>query len=189
MTAKKDLKRRVRERQAETGETYVTARRHVVARAARDGEAPDRPRGIVVEEMLDLEAEGARLGLQCPIMMTASLAARVDPVAVLERVRDVLRATDKDAATRVLRAAVLRGERASLPVRTPRAWMEEARRFITRVRAGLGGLSEWGTLMAVHLDGMRGPVVVIAHVGWRKSTTPRLMLSAADEGLSYSLIP
>jgi FHA domain len=34
MTAKRDLKRRVRQRQARTGEAYVTARRHVVAATA-----------------------------------------------------------------------------------------------------------------------------------------------------------
>jgi hypothetical protein len=34
MTAKRDLKRRVRQRQARTGESYVTARRHVVAAAS-----------------------------------------------------------------------------------------------------------------------------------------------------------
>ena len=39
MTVKRDLKRRVRQRQARTGEAYVTARRHVVA--AREGDAGD----------------------------------------------------------------------------------------------------------------------------------------------------
>lgn len=41
MTAKRDLKRRVRQRQARTGEAYVTARRHVVAAQppAADGDA------------------------------------------------------------------------------------------------------------------------------------------------------
>lgn len=51
MTAKRDLKRRVRQRQARTGEAYVTARRHVLAtrphatpgdeEAASDAGAPD----------------------------------------------------------------------------------------------------------------------------------------------------
>jgi len=48
MTAKKDLKRRVRARQAQTGESYVTARRQVIAQAGgdedvEDTEAPERP--------------------------------------------------------------------------------------------------------------------------------------------------
>jgi hypothetical protein len=37
MTSHKDLKRRVRERAARTGESYTTARRHVVAAAGRSG--------------------------------------------------------------------------------------------------------------------------------------------------------
>jgi hypothetical protein len=42
MTVKRDLKRRVRQRQARTGESYVTARRHVLAaRPAPDAEEPD----------------------------------------------------------------------------------------------------------------------------------------------------
>jgi hypothetical protein len=40
MTAKKDLKRRIRARQAETGESYVTARRHVLAAGPASPEPP-----------------------------------------------------------------------------------------------------------------------------------------------------
>jgi hypothetical protein len=47
MTAKRDLKRRVRQRQARTGESYVTARRRVLAareaRAAGEGAKRDEP--------------------------------------------------------------------------------------------------------------------------------------------------
>ncbi len=39
MTVKRDLKRRVRLRQARTGESYVTARRHVVATRAASADA------------------------------------------------------------------------------------------------------------------------------------------------------
>ena len=42
MTAKKDLKRRIRARQAETNESYVTARRHVLAQAP-DVDRADNP--------------------------------------------------------------------------------------------------------------------------------------------------
>ncbi len=41
MTVKRDLKRRVRQRQARTGESYVTARRHVVAAGPATTEDPD----------------------------------------------------------------------------------------------------------------------------------------------------
>jgi hypothetical protein len=46
MTRQQDLKRRVRDRMAATGESYTTARRHVVAKAARAG-APPLPAGIL----------------------------------------------------------------------------------------------------------------------------------------------
>jgi hypothetical protein len=43
MTVKRDFKRRVRQRQARTGESYVTARRHLLAsRAAAAGTPPDQ---------------------------------------------------------------------------------------------------------------------------------------------------
>src|ERR1044071_4062074 len=46
MTVKRDFKRRVRQRQARTGESYVTARRHLMASrpaAAADADEPDYP--------------------------------------------------------------------------------------------------------------------------------------------------
>ena len=44
MTAKKDFKRRVRARQERTGESYTTARRHVVAeRAPASAASPPPP--------------------------------------------------------------------------------------------------------------------------------------------------
>jgi hypothetical protein len=43
MTVKRDLKRRVRQRQARTGESYVTARRHVVAAKAASNDADADP--------------------------------------------------------------------------------------------------------------------------------------------------
>jgi hypothetical protein len=46
MTRQQELKRLVRDRMAATGESYTTARRHVVARAAR-ADAPPLPAGIL----------------------------------------------------------------------------------------------------------------------------------------------
>jgi hypothetical protein len=51
MTAKRDLKRRVRHRQVRTGEAYVTARRHVLAaRPATQAEAEAEPRAATDAE-------------------------------------------------------------------------------------------------------------------------------------------
>jgi len=64
MTAKRDLKRRVRERQARTGESYTTARRHVLA--ARDENAADDPEatdpGIATGDTPPSDAEQAAKG-------------------------------------------------------------------------------------------------------------------------------
>jgi hypothetical protein len=56
MTVKRDLKRRVRQRQARTGEAYVTARRHVVAAGKTEDEPEVEPE---IEDLADLEATDA----------------------------------------------------------------------------------------------------------------------------------
>ncbi len=206
MTRRKDLKRLIRERQQQTGQNYVAARRHVLARAAAapPSTEPQHAGGILVEEMVDHTDHGARLGLKCRVSITATLARRIDPVALLTRLRDVLIATEADDALHVLRAAVLRGELAPLPRRTPRARMEDARQFMARVAAGIGGVSASGTMMALPItappSAPQQAVLVVAHVGWRSfggvaPSAPGLVLSAADEptlgaaAALYSLVP
>ena len=55
MTAKRDLKRRVRERQAHTGESYMTALRHVRNRRTGERESEREGEGAVpVVEMIDV---------------------------------------------------------------------------------------------------------------------------------------
>ncbi|WP_181765986.1 BtrH N-terminal domain-containing protein [Streptomyces albidus (ex Kaewkla and Franco 2022)] len=49
MTEQRGLKRLVRQRMARTGESYTTARRHVLARSAR-ADAPALPSGVLYEE-------------------------------------------------------------------------------------------------------------------------------------------
>ncbi|HEX3479308.1 MAG TPA: FHA domain-containing protein [Kofleriaceae bacterium] len=64
MTAKRDLKRRVRQRQARTGEAYVTARRHVIA-ASADGDPdadPETDAGIGDAETADATTTSAEAG-------------------------------------------------------------------------------------------------------------------------------
>src|ERR1700759_236878 len=92
MTWKRDLKRRVRQRQAETGESYVTALRHV--RAAAPSEAPPMPptppTPISYLEMIDLTEVGAALGMQCPISMYPQLLGQLDVSTMLREVRSAL---------------------------------------------------------------------------------------------------
>lgn len=185
MTRKRDLKRRVRERQERTGESYTTARRQVLARAAPP-ESPAHSPVIPVVEMISLTSEAERLGFACRVVIASTLAGRVEPTAVLERVRDALRATADDPGTSFLRAVVLGGEAA--PPRPRPGSLAEVQRFIARAHAGIGGVSDSGSLMALPVDAAGGSVMVIAHVGFRPvarpgppaGTVPRLVLTTID---------
>ncbi len=144
MTERRDLKRRVRERQARTGESYMTALRHVQAQ---------RPTAIPLIELIDLTELGRALGLGCRIAMSPRLADRVDSAAMLARLRDALLATEGDRALALMRAVVLRGERARMPMTA--AALDEARRFVARARGGIGGVSEGGRMLAMPIESRR----------------------------------
>jgi hypothetical protein len=88
MTAKRDFKRRVRERQARTGERYTTARRHTLA-----ARASDLPTAVPVVQLHDVSGEAARLGFRCQIAMAPALSERAATAAVLTGLRDALIAT------------------------------------------------------------------------------------------------
>ena len=194
MTAKKDLKRRVRERQAQTGESYVTARRHVVAQSPDSEHAPSvplqaEPKGPVihVDEMHDITEAAAKLGWRCRVTITQSLLDRANAAHVLDKIRALLAATTSDPAMERFRTVLLKGERVPLP-KIPRGfWMEQMRAFLTRAHAGIGGISEQGDCLALVIDG----TMVLAHIGYwprppREHAAPRLSLSAigpATEGL------
>ena len=152
MTDKRDLKKLVRERQARTGESYVTALRQV--RAQRVDGTP-----IDVVEMVDVTEVGASLGFKCPIWCTPTLAARIDTVATLTRYRDLLVATGRDRAFDLMRDVVLRGEQRSEPAQL-QTLISELREFIARARAGLGGVTASGRIVAMHAEGTAGAQMV-----------------------------
>jgi hypothetical protein len=166
MTAKRDLKKRVRERQARTGESYTTARSRVLAdRPAQSVEpAPARTPPIVVEEMLDVTADAQQLGIKCRVTTTSAFARQIDPVRVLERVRDALVATEGDTTLADLRAVVLHGEKPIIPKLTTHEWIEDTRRFYKRVKAGIAGTNDVGNMLALHVEGRAGPVLVICYI-------------------------
>ena len=103
MTQQKDLKRLVRDRQRRTGESYMTALRHVRGEAAPAGEP------ILVEELVDLSEAAALIGLTCGVLIQSALAARIDTGAALLQLRGVLRATRNDPAFTAMRLSVLDG--------------------------------------------------------------------------------
>jgi hypothetical protein len=171
MTAKRDLKRRVRERQSRTGESYMTALRQVL---------DQRPSVVPVVELIELSEVGAAMGIQCRVRMAPVLADRIDVVGALRRLREALIATERDPAFGLFRQVVLHGE--SPVVRT--LGHDAGRRFLARVRAGIGGISEHGRLLALMVDGRRGPEMVVFAL-WLSPVfyvpyRPSLLIGSAD---------
>ncbi len=166
MTANRDLKRRIRERQARTGESYVTARRHVIGNDDPEPAAPSP--AIAVEEMQSLTEEAKQLGMKCRVTITSTLAARVDPVTLLTRIRDALKALPDDPAVAPLYSIVMRGELPADPPRIGRTHHGQVLRFITRASAGIAGISESGTMLALQV----GDAMVVAHIGLRPLSNP-----------------
>lgn len=150
MTEKRDLKRRVRDRQARTGESYMTALRQV--------QAP-RPPAFPVVEFIDLTEIGTPLGFKCRVAMFPGLADQVDAASALAKLRDVLLMTDRDRSLELFRAVTLRGEPRRF--RLTQDAFDEGRRFAVRARAGLSGVSEGGRMLALHIDGKQGLTMVI----------------------------
>jgi hypothetical protein len=168
MTDRRDLKRRVRERQARTGEAYMTALRHV--RGARGTPVP-------VVELVDISQIGEALGFKCPAMVVPALAERIDVGATLRQLRDALIATASDPASGLMRAMVLHGERPS-PMSMSVSY-DEGVRFMRRVRAGIGGFSEGGSLLAFNVLGRHATVLVIFML-WISPRRTSLMLTSID---------
>ena len=212
MTAKRNFKRRVRERQLRTGERYTTARRQILAERAEAEEtvpktaaeetvpvdvapvgsaagaapaedaagpvaaAPVAAGTVPVIELLDVSDEASRLGLRCRVAVFPSLAERVEPASVLASLRDVLVGTAGDPSTALLGSVALGGQRPSRP-RPALPDMEALRRFYRRARAGLGGTSEDGSMLAFHVAGRDGIVPVLCTLSHRDLS---LMLSVID---------
>ncbi len=110
--------------------------------------------------MVDLGDEAARVGLKCRVLMTPDLT-RACGAAAVEKLRDALHATQDDPATRHFRAVALAGER-RLPERgSPTQLLAEGRRFMTRARAGIGGVSDGGSMLALNLAAPGGVETVV----------------------------
>ncbi|HEU4730508.1 MAG TPA: hypothetical protein VFT22_21565 [Kofleriaceae bacterium] len=148
MTDRRDLKRRIRERQARTGESYMTALRHV--RGQRAALVP-------VVELVDVTQIGDALGFKCPALVVPALAERIDVAAVFRQLRDALIATASDPASELMRAMVLHGERPSMTT----ASLDGGLRFMRRARAGIGGFSDGGAMLALNVQGRQATELVI----------------------------
>jgi hypothetical protein len=146
MTANRDLKRRVRDRQAQTGESYMTALHHVLAQ---------RPGGITTTiptvEFVDVTAVAAALGMKCRFAVSPALAHDIDVERTLERFRDALLATQRDPGLVLMQAIALHGEHVHFPLATvPRFHdIQSTVTFLKRVMAGFGGISDNGRILAL----------------------------------------
>jgi len=206
MTAKRDLKRRVRERQARTGETYVTARRRVLA--ARDGREPP---AVLVVQLHDVSAEAERFGFRCQIRMFPVLRERTEPVLVLAGLRDALVGAPGDpAAVRLFGAAFglpspggpqpeersqLGRRRSRQRLRAEIRYTSEPNAMVTFDVAGRDGIVSvlcvlWGTAIVLTVADSRMVVDLSSIVSLRASVSRRsaaelavLMTGALEAGL------
>lgn len=160
MTDRRDLKRRVRERMERTGESYMTALRHV--KAARETDAPDtsKPAGepIPYVELDDLTDVAQSFGITCRVVRYPSVAD-IDPREALAALCLLLGKTRDDKAFDLFRDVLIAGERPRIRLDYH---VEETLHFAQRLRAGIGGISNGGHLLAMHIDGKtRGSQLVL----------------------------
>jgi hypothetical protein len=153
MTCQRDLKRRVRLRQAETGESYVTALRHVRAAVAEPPPSPEPAAMPPIDylELIDITEIGAALGMRCAITLHPNLLGEIEVASMLGQLRAAL----AHPSLAVMREAIIDD------VAPERSFdMVEIRDFRDRIARGRAGTSAQGRMAALRIDGTRGPVLV-----------------------------
>jgi len=139
------------------------------------------PQAIDVVELRDYTAEAADLGLKCSVAIAGQLIEEVEPHDALLRLRDVLVATRSDPALDTIVAVALRGERPD--PRSSDDWVDTMNHFAARCRAGVGGVSDGGTMLAMPIQGKRGLVMVVCQLGFgivRPERDPAIVLTTVD---------
>lgn len=174
MTLRRDLKRRIRERQEKTGERYTTARAHVLA-------TPPAPSWVV--ELHDVTEQARLAGLTCPVRVTSALRRSGKQVPeLLEQLRRILLGPIE--GMQVMQRVALRGE--------PDPWHRDgqvvivaahAERFQERLQHGLRGPGPGGRVLAFDADLDGASRTVIAQLLPRHGRDSLLVLSLfRDEG-------
>jgi hypothetical protein len=163
MTDKRDLKRRVRERMDRTGESYMTALRHVTAQREPVDEFTTLRRlepapSIPYIELIDLDELAKTFAIRCRVSMYPSLVHDIDPREALAALCLLLGRTRDDRAFDVFRDVVIAGEKPRIRLE---ADVDAALQFAARVRAGFGGISRSGRGLAHHVDGKRGKQLLL----------------------------
>jgi hypothetical protein len=153
MTANRDLKRRVRDRQAHTGESYMTALNHILAQRP----ASAIPSAIPTVEFLDVSTVAAALGLKCQVSLSPLLAHAIDVEATLERLCETLAATQHDPALAILRTIAVHGQQVASPAQLGFQEVRDALLFVRRLRAGIGGISDNGRMLGLRAVARAAP--------------------------------
>jgi hypothetical protein len=158
MTFRRDLKRRIRERQERTGERYTTARAHVVGDMQQP---PPFSVPIPVVELHDFTEHARAAGLACPVRVTSSLQRSASHIpAVLEQIRRILLGSTQglDAMQRV----ALHGEPERLPRTGPAVILAtHIHSYLEGLEHGLRGPGPGGRVLAFDavLDGASRTII------------------------------
>jgi len=183
MTAKRNFKRRVRDRQAQTGERYTAARRRLLAdRSGATDPAESAERAVPVVELHDATVAAARLGFRCRISLFPALADRAEPEAVLAGLRDALVAATETPMTAQLFAIAFGVAVGPIPVREMGGFERmrrevRIRRLPWRPRLESEAAIEHG-LLIFWVAGREGPVRVLCML-WDQGRS--LVLALADD--------
>jgi hypothetical protein len=177
MTQHRDLKRRIRERMARTGEAYVTARQHVLADRIEEPTEPAPTSPFDVVEPVDVTQDAAALGLKCQASMFPGLAARVDAISALTRLRDALLDTEDDRSLGMMRRLVLHGEVAPSKLGEQLRQFGVLRDFVRRAQAGIGGPSPGGRMLALPVR----DVMMVCVASSTRHGEPIVYLHGVDE--------
>ncbi|MFL5352075.1 hypothetical protein [Archangium sp.] len=180
MTVKKDLKKRIRERQEKTGESYSTARMHVLNQAP--AEAPAEAPKVSQESLREVTLLVEALEMKGQAFLTPGFSEALARPA-LERLRELLLATRDEPSTRWLRAVLLDGEPDAVDFGSLAREWGEARVFMRNLRLGLRGPSRSGRTLSFELRADGGTVTVVVTLVPSLKGTPKLLLGTAEDYL------
>jgi hypothetical protein len=162
MTAKKDLKRRVRERMRATGEAYTVA----LARVRAEAPAVAGPRRSVISSLHDLTPLARSSGFSCFVEVGHDAWGRVEAVEpaeawfakVLGRIRQLVLAVSGERGARDLATALF--DESARPPRPPplgRADPTALMRFMNLVASGVRGIAPTGDALAIDVASLARP--------------------------------
>lgn len=171
----------------------VTAFRHNIAPcvverigyASYGGEMAEEKK-IDVVEFDDYTDAGAALGFRCTIAIARALVAIAEPQVLLARLRDLLVSIESDVALDAFRSLALHGVRVQPTI--PTDWRKSMSAFAARCRAGLGGVSESGTILAVPVSAPTGSVLMIGQLGFgivQPDRRPDIVLTTVESANFY----